>query len=113
MLMVDVGELVASACDAFVGKTASSKSVNELISESHASMVSAFAVSERIWAKACYGCDAPSNPSTSFSLGQTTDAFKQLCKLMVDVGELVASACDAFVGKTASSKSWAKARQST
>ncbi|GAA5867709.1 hypothetical protein JCM3774_003386 [Rhodotorula dairenensis] len=36
-LMVEVGELVASACDAFVGKTASSKSVNELISESHSS----------------------------------------------------------------------------
>ncbi|GAA5990637.1 hypothetical protein JCM10908_003164 [Rhodotorula pacifica] len=33
------------------------------------------------------------------------DAFKQLCKLMVEIGELVASACDAFVGKTASSKS--------
>ncbi|GAA5998145.1 uncharacterized protein JCM10292_002354 [Rhodotorula paludigena] len=33
------------------------------------------------------------------------EAFKELCQLMVRVGELVGAACDQFVGKTASSKS--------
>ncbi|GAA5973245.1 hypothetical protein JCM11641_003031 [Rhodosporidiobolus odoratus] len=36
-LMVRVGELVAGACDQLVGKTASAKTVKQLISESHSS----------------------------------------------------------------------------
>ncbi len=33
--MVDIGQLVGGACDQLVGKTASSKSVKQLLSESH------------------------------------------------------------------------------